>query len=112
MPFEMVEETWNHVVNYWFLIKQILEIVGSQIEIKNIFSFTKILTSLKRCCLQLNNLEKWIFINKNWPNDAKMGCKALNNLVMLIDSKFDVKLELNEFETSFEQHEWIERDLI
>ncbi len=68
-----------------FLIKQILGIVGSQIEIKNIFSLTEILTNLKRCHLQLDNLEKWIFMNKNWLNDARMGCKALNNLVMLID---------------------------
>ncbi len=95
-----------------FLIKQILGIVGSQIEIKNIFSFTRILTNLKKCYLQLNNLEKWIFMNKNWLNDAKMGCKALNNLVMLIDSKLDLKQELNEFESSFEQYEWIEKDLI
>jgi hypothetical protein len=64
---------------------QILGIVGSQIEIKNIFSLTEILTNLKRCHLQLDNLEKWIFMNKNWLNDARMGCKALNNLVMLID---------------------------
>jgi hypothetical protein len=41
-----------------FLIKQILGIVGSQIEIKNIFSLTEILTNLKRCHLQLDNLEK------------------------------------------------------
>ncbi len=41
-----------------------------------------------------------------------MGCKALNNLVTLIDSKLDLEQELNEFESSFEQHEWIERDLI
>ncbi len=67
---------------------------------------------MKRCCLQLNNLEKWIFTNKNWPHDAKMGCKALNNLVTLIDSKLDLKEELNEFESSYEQHEWIERDLM
>ncbi len=95
-----------------FLIKQILGIVGSQIEIKNIFSLTEILTNLKRCHLQLDNLEKWIFMNKNWLDDARMGCKALNNLVMLIDFKLDLEQELNEFETSFEQHEWIERDLI
>ncbi len=95
-----------------FLIKQILGIVGSQIEIKNIFSLTEILTNLKRCHLQLDNLEKWIFMNKNWLNDARMGCKALNNLVMLIAFKLDLEQELNEFESSFEQHEWIERDLI
>jgi len=41
-----------------------------------------------------------------------MGCKALKNLVMLIDFKLDIEHELNEFESSFEQHEWIERDLI
>ncbi len=94
-----------------FLIKQILGIVGSQIEIKNIFSLTEILTNLKRCHLQLDNLEKWIFMNKNWLDDARMGCKALNNLVMLVDFKLDIEHELNEFESSFE-HEWIERDLI
>ncbi len=95
-----------------FLIKQILGIVGSQIEIKNIFSLTEILTNLKRCHLQLDNLEKWIFMNKNWLDDARMGCKALNNLIMLIDFKLDIEHELNEFESSFEQHESIERDLI
>jgi hypothetical protein len=45
------------------------------------------------------------FYDKNWPHDSKMGCKALNNLVMLIDFKLDLKQELNEFESSFEQHE-------
>ncbi len=29
-----------------------------------------------------------------------MGCKALNNLVKLIDSKLDLEQELNEFESS------------
>ncbi len=95
-----------------FLIKQILGIIGSQIEMKNVFSLIKILINLKRCRLQLDNLEKWIFMNKNWLNDARMACKPLNNLVTLINSKLDLKQELNEFESSFEQHEWIERDLI
>jgi hypothetical protein len=67
---------------------------------KNIFSLTKIFTNLNRCCLQLDKLEKWIFMNKNWLNDARMGCKALNNLVKLIDSKLDLEQELNEFESS------------
>jgi hypothetical protein len=79
---------------------------------KNVFSLIKILINLKRCRLQLDNLEKWIFMNKNWLNDARMACKPLNNLVTLINSKLDLKQELNEFECSFEQHEWIERDLI
>jgi hypothetical protein len=39
-------------------------------------------------------------VNKNWPNDAKVGCKAPNNLVQLI-----ILHELNEFGDLFEQDE-------
>jgi hypothetical protein len=59
-----------------FLIKQILGIIGSQIEIKNIFSLTKILTNLKRPRLQLNNLEKWIFMNKKLTEWCKDGWQS------------------------------------
>jgi hypothetical protein len=51
-----------------FCVKQILGIVVCQIKIKRIFSLVGILTSLKRCRLQLENLDKLIFVNKNWPN--------------------------------------------
>jgi hypothetical protein len=51
-------------------------IVGSQIEIEQIFSLTRILTSLKRYRLQLENLDKLIFFNKNWPDGLKIGCKS------------------------------------
>jgi hypothetical protein len=47
-----------------FLAHQILSIEGSQIEIERIFSLVGILTNLKRCHLQLENLEKNIFLNK------------------------------------------------
>jgi hypothetical protein len=46
-----------------FLARQILEIVGSQIEPERIFSLAHIFTNLKRC-LQLENLEKLIFVSK------------------------------------------------
>jgi len=42
-------------------------------------------------------------VNKNWPNDAKMGCKKINNLVNFIGFEFNLKLELDEFECSFQQ---------
>jgi hypothetical protein len=42
---------------------------------------------------------------KNWPNDARVSCKAPHNLVELIDLKLDLKHELNEFEGSFEWDE-------
>jgi hypothetical protein len=45
-------------------------------------------------------------VNKNWPDDAKVGCKAFTNLINLIDFELNLKQELNEFERSFEQNEW------
>jgi hypothetical protein len=51
-----------------FLAHQILSIVGSHIETKMIFLLTKILTNHRRCRLQIENLEKMIFANKNWHN--------------------------------------------
>jgi len=41
-------------------------------------------------------------VNKNWSNDVKVGCKALSNLVELIDSEIDLDDKLNEFEGSLE----------
>jgi hypothetical protein len=64
-----------------FLAQQILGNVGSQIEIKGIFSLTNIFTNFKRCRLRYKNLEKLIFVNKNWPNDARVGCKSPSDLV-------------------------------
>jgi hypothetical protein len=59
-----------------FFAQQILGIVGSQIEIERIFSLVGILTNLRRCRLQLENLEKLFFVSKNWPNDARVSYKS------------------------------------
>jgi hypothetical protein len=48
------------------LVCQILRIVGSQIEIKKIFSLVEILTNLRRCRLQSKNLKRLIFVRKKW----------------------------------------------
>jgi hypothetical protein len=45
-------------------------------------------------------------VNKNWSNDAKVGCKAFRNLVNFIDFELNLKQELDKFERSFEQDEW------
>ncbi len=55
-----------------FCVRQILGIVGSQIETNKIFSLVGILANLRKCCLQSKNLDKLIFVNKNWPNDPKI----------------------------------------
>jgi hypothetical protein len=52
---------------------------------------------------QSMNLEKLIFISKNWLNDARVSCKAPSKLRKLIE--IDLEQELNEFESSFEWHE-------
>ncbi len=62
----------QHIFQWWekyesmfpivsFLACQILNIVGSQIEIEIILSLIGIFTNLKRCCLQSQHLEKLIF---------------------------------------------------
>ncbi len=55
------------------LVKQILGIPITQIEIERIFSIVGVLRALKRCRLQTNNLDKLIFIHKNWPFDPCVG---------------------------------------
>jgi len=78
-----------------FLVKYILGIVNFQIEIFKFFSLVKILINLRRCHLQfLKNLEKLIFVNKNWSNDMMVDCKASNNLVQLIDFELYLKHDI------------------
>ncbi len=67
-----------------FLASQILNIVGSQIKIERIFSLMRILTNQRRCHLQLDNLKLFIFVSKKLPNDLRVGCKPLSNLVELL----------------------------
>ncbi len=69
-----------------FCAKQILGIVGSQIETKKILSLAEILTSLRKCCLQSENLDKLIFVSKNWANDPRIGCKSPSSLTNFIES--------------------------
>jgi hypothetical protein len=52
---------------------QILDIVGSQIEIKRIFSIAEILTKLCKCQLGAQNLNQLVLISQNWPSDPHFG---------------------------------------
>jgi hypothetical protein len=90
-----------------FLARQILGIVGSQIEIKRIFSFVDILTNIKKYHLQTNNLERLIFMSKYWPNDFRVGSFP-NNLVKLIKANVEWEEELEEFEGSFDRNEIVD----
>jgi hypothetical protein len=99
-------ENMFHVVG--FCAKQILGIIGFQIEKERIFSLVGILTSFRRCHLQSKKLNKLIFVNKNWPNDSKIGSKSLSSLVDFIENDFNLEEELEEFEGTFERDEVVE----
>jgi hypothetical protein len=86
-----------------FLTQLILGVVESQIEIERIFYLARILTNLRRCYLQTKDLEKLIFVNKNWPNDSRIGWKSPCNLVEFLEKDVDLEEELKEFEDEFEK---------
>jgi hypothetical protein len=69
----MVGEAQVHIFHHWFLTDQILRIVRSQIEMKRTFSLIGILTNFFKSHLQMTNLEKLIFVNKNWLTDPRVG---------------------------------------
>jgi hypothetical protein len=48
------------------------------------------------------NLEKLIFVSKNWPNDARVSCKSLSDLIEFIEMDEQSEEELQEFEGEFE----------
>jgi hypothetical protein len=62
--------------NLTYLAQQVMGIVGSQIETKRIFNMVGVITSLKRCQLGIENLDKLVTIMKNWPNDPKFECTS------------------------------------
>jgi hypothetical protein len=43
-------------------------IVGSHIKIEKMFSMAMVVISLKQCQLNIDNLDNWVLIMKNWPN--------------------------------------------
>ncbi len=49
-----------------------------------------------------------IFINKNWPNDARICCKSPYNLVEFFERDVDLEEKLEEFEGEFERDEVVE----
>lgn len=50
----------------------------SQIEIVRIFSIVGVFSSLKRCYLKVDNLDKLVIIYKNQPIDAQNDCNLVD----------------------------------
>jgi len=49
-----------------------------------------------------------IFVNKNWPNDSRIGCQSPSNLINFLENDINVEKELEEFEGDFEKDEFVE----
>ncbi len=78
-----------------FFAQQVLNIAGSWIETNCFITLTRILTNLGRCRLQIEILKKLILLSKNWPNDLRIRCKSLFNLVKFTKINGDLEKSLN-----------------
>jgi hypothetical protein len=67
----------------------------------------RLFNNLRRGCLQLGNLNKLIFVNKNWSNDFRIYYKA-SSLMELIEVDGELEKELKEFEGTFGNDEILE----
>lgn len=58
----------------FFLVCQVLGIVGFQIETQQIFNVIGIITNLRWSRLGIDNLNHLVLVIKNWPHDVYVGC--------------------------------------
>jgi len=104
----MVGKAWSHVSYSWFFgLSNLRHCRVTNWNKKNFF-LADILTNLRRCHLQLENLENLIFVSKNLPNDSRDGCKLPSNLVEFIQIDLGYEDKLEEFESSFERDELVD----
>lgn len=61
--------------NVGFLARQILGIVGTQVETERIFSVVGLITAARRRHIGPDNLNKLVLIRENWPEDPRVGRK-------------------------------------
>ncbi len=90
--------------NITFLAKQIFDKLGSQIEKESVFNLVGVITSLRCCCLQVENLSHNIIIVKNWLNDLCLICKKKVDMkeymkveASLVDNNYDLIEEVEYF---------------
>ncbi len=110
MSFKMVGETQVYISNCRISCSLDSWHCWSQIEIERIFSLAQILTNLRRCRLELDNLNKIFFVSKNWPSDPRVGCSSPSSLIELIEVDLVLEEELIEVDLALEEKS-IEVDL-
>ncbi len=60
-----------------FLPCKIVEMLATNYDKEFLFCLIEIFTNLRKCCLQLDNLNKLIFVIKNWLNDPNVVATPL-----------------------------------
>jgi hypothetical protein len=91
--------------NVGFLVKHVFGILGFQIEIEIVLSLIRVLRTLKRCYLQVQNLDKIITIINNWLDDPCQNFTPYANLkdylkveVILVEKNYELIKEVEFFE--------------
>lgn len=65
--------------NVGFLARQILGIVGTQVETERIFSVVGLITAVRRRHIGPEILDKLVLIRENWPEDPRVGRKNVES---------------------------------
>jgi hypothetical protein len=58
--------------------------------------------------LQSKNLDKLIFVKKNWPNDPNISYKPLFRLANFIENDLNLQEKFEEIERAFDRDEVME----
>jgi hypothetical protein len=86
--------------NMNFLELQILGIINLQIKIEQMFDLAKVLTTLRCCHLQMENMDWIVIVTKDW-----LGCKPNLNLKYFKTKKSFAKQNYN----LIEEHNFFEK---
>jgi len=72
----------------------ILDILGSQIGVEKVFSIASILTSIWCYHYGSKNLDLWVLLIKNWPNDLTIGFESKRGPLKSVDEFGDAEEEI------------------
>lgn len=77
------------------LVRLILGISTSQIEIEKVFFIVEMFITIRRCWLQTKNLDNLICVNKNWPHDPYVRCPKVFDFTFACEAELDLIEELD-----------------
>jgi hypothetical protein len=91
----LVVDAWGLTSKCGYLQNKLLESQVHKLK-KWVFSLARMLTTLRCCCLQLENMDQIIIVVKNWPNDLWSNCKPNLNFKQYLKAKgFLVEVKCN-----------------